>query len=416
MRQDSRRDLGWWFRTRSAVSVLVVLLLLTTGQAQSARHDQPDSLEAHSLKVIVRTHNFFKDNEYTAEKLAGYTLPGFTFQPVLRYDCAPHLSLEAGVHLLHFWGADQYPVGTHYSVIPDETEHTAKLFRIQPLFRVRLSFADKLHLVLGSLYNNRYHNLPIPLYNRELSYASDPEAGAQLLLNYKRISLDLWLDWQQFQFRNSAQQEQFVFGLSAAVRPFYKENGYSFNIPLYFMAHHQGGELVAHRQTIVTTMNAAAGLEFRKYFNSRFQYLQLGCLVAGYNRTRTEDAPFHQGWAIYPTLQANAFNTTLELGYWRSGSFVPILGSPHFGNISTNFDGLVFDPMTVLHAQLTYEYDKLKFTNIQIEAGLYVYPPYSGDRPGYDKVIRGSAVGFDFGLHIHFNPEFRLKIQRKKEQ
>ena len=358
-------------------------------------------------------NNFFKDNEYTAEKLAGYTLPGFTFEPVLRYDFDRHLSLEAGVHLLHFWGADQYPLGVHYGIVPAASDRTTSMFRVKPVMRVRLSFGPKLNFVLGSLYNNRYHHLPMPLYNRELSYASDPETGGQILMDFKHFSMDLWLDWQQFSFRNSTTQEQFMFGCSAMVKPIDVPDNCTLSIPVYFLAQHHGGEFMQVRTPIVTNFNAATGLEFRKCFSGHFKYLQIGCLVAGYTHSRAEGMTFQQGWGIYPSLMANAFNTTLELGFWRSGCFLPLLGSPHFGNVSTNFSGLVFDPMSVVHAQLTYEYSKIKFTSIRLEAGVYVYPPYSGDRPGYDKVIRGSAAGFDFGIHILFNPEFYINLKKK---
>lgn len=400
--------------SKCSLLILVLLWILPGLPAQSHFDGRPDSVEAYSLKVIIRTHNFFKDNEYKAEKLAGYTLPGFTLEPVMRFDYDHRLSIEAGLHLLHFWGADQYPLGVHYGVIPNASERHTRLFRVKPVMRVRLNVGSKLNFVLGSLYNNQYHQLPMPLYNRELSYAADPETGAQILMDYKHFSMDLWIDWQQFSFRNSTKQEQFVFGCSAMAKPLNKSDKYTLSVPFYFLAQHHGGELMQTRTPVVTAFNAATGLDFRKYFAGRFKYLQVGCLVTGYTHSKAEGMPFQKGWGIYPSMSMNAFNTTLELGYWRSGCFIPLLGLPHFGNISTRYSGLVFDPMTVMHAQLSYAYDKLTFASVQLEAGLYVYPPFHGDRPGYDKVIRGSAVGFDFGLHVKFNPEFSIKLKHSR--
>lgn len=398
--------------------VFAIWLPIFEMQAQTPLEDQPDSVDVQSLRVIVRTHNFFKNDEYAAEKLAGYTLPGFTLEPVLRYDLHEHLSIEAGVHLLHFWGADSYPLGVHYGIIPNSSNSTSSMFHFKPTMRVRLSFGSKLHVVLGSLYNNQYHHLPVPLYNRELSYAADPEAGGQVLLDLKHFKLDFWLDWQNFSFRKSTKQEQFVMGCSAIVKPLNKTNNCTLSIPIHFLARHKGGEFMRVRLPIVTSFNAATGLEFRKCFSGKFKYLQIGCLVSGYTRSRGDGMKFQRGWGIFPSVEANAFNTTLEFGFWRSGAFVPLLGSPHFGNYSTYYNGMVFDPMSVLHAQLTYQYDKFKFCVFQLEGGLYVYLPYSANQPGYGQVVSGSVASFDLGIHIFFNPEFYLipKCRKKCHQ
>jgi len=401
---------------RMLISAVLVVLCALGLQAQTPRPDLPDTISDKALSVNIRTHNFFKDNEYFGEKVDGYTLPGFTFEPTLRFDYGKHLSLEAGVHLLHFWGADQYPTGIHYGIIPRSSNETSSLFRIKPFMRARLSFGNKINVVLGSIYNNQQHHLPTPLYNRELSYASDPEAGVQLMLDYKHFNLDLWLDWQQFSFRKSNVQEQFVFGLSAIPKPVARAGKCELSIPVHFLAQHQGGEFMTTRTSSITSLNLATGVDFRQYFQKHIDYLQFGCLLAGYTHTPSEEMAFKRGWGIYPSFQAKAYHTSLEVGWWYSGDFIPILGSPHFGNVSTNYTILVFYPMSVVQSHITYEYDKFKFAILQLEAGIYYYPSYVGHWPGLDPAYCDAVASFEFGIHIHFNPVFDLRINREKKE
>ena len=61
------------------------------------------------LSVSIDNLNFFKDNEFSGSYMKGYTLPGFWFQGKTIYYPLKNLKLEAGVHLLRYWGANKYP-------------------------------------------------------------------------------------------------------------------------------------------------------------------------------------------------------------------------------------------------------------------------------------------------------------------
>ena len=61
------------------------------------------------LALRVDASQFFQDNEYFGLHAEGYTLPGFYLRPVVEWHVTPLVTLEAGAHWLHFWGARNYP-------------------------------------------------------------------------------------------------------------------------------------------------------------------------------------------------------------------------------------------------------------------------------------------------------------------
>ena len=64
-------------------------------------------------------------------------------------------------------------------------QQTQEGFHILPFFRVQLTAARNVDIVIGNIYGKSNHHLIEPLYNPETSLSTDPEAGLQILWRNK---------------------------------------------------------------------------------------------------------------------------------------------------------------------------------------------------------------------------------------
>ena len=75
-----------------------------------------DSMNQGKWLVEVDNITYFKDNEYDGKLQKGYSLPGFWLQPKMVYYPLPNVKLELGAHLLHYWGAFNYPYTAYQGI------------------------------------------------------------------------------------------------------------------------------------------------------------------------------------------------------------------------------------------------------------------------------------------------------------
>lgn len=385
----------------------------------------PDTTRHSKVSLNAEFEHFFRDNEFSAEKISGYTLPGFYFRPRVVWNVEDRVRLEAGVHWLHYWGATRYPCNISFTAFPEMGEESAPS-HVLPWMQARVRLLplwgnvdnSQIWLVLGSLENKNGHNLPQPLYDNELLYAADPEAGAQILMNFNHFDADIWVDWKDFIFRGSETQERFIFGFSGEIAPMNppKSEGFSIFMPLHVVAQHIGGEMLAEEKLPVSFFNFSGGLQFGLYSSDYVAGMEIGCQFIGFAHNGNATIP-DRGWGVYPHICYWNSGFLMDVAYWRGENFLPLLGSPHFSNYSVNTEGLVFDKMDMLCVKAEYNLKRIyHHTALSFEAMSYIYFPYTGDRPGYPKVERGATASFSFGINLKIDPYIRLGHPFKRGQ
>ncbi|MBP5241343.1 MAG: hypothetical protein J6Z26_05500 [Bacteroidales bacterium] len=367
----------------------------------------PDTTRHSKVSLNAEFEHFFRDNEFSAEKISGYTLPGFYFRPRVVWNVEKRVHLEAGLHWLHYWGATRYPRNISFTAFPEMGEESAPS-HVLPWMQASVDLLPQMTLVFGSLKNDNGHNLARPLYDPELLYAADPEAGIQMLLDFKHFDADIWMDWKEFIFRGSETQERFIFGFSGK-SDLFQDALVNLTIPVNVLAQHTGGEMLAQEMDPISVFNFAGGIELTYNLKVR---LKTGCDLMGFIHNGNAALPFRQGWGVYPHIGMDFKGLAFDIAYWHGDDFVPLLGSPHFSSISVNTPGLVFDPMDMLVVNASYKMRQFRHTTLTFDALSYIYFPYSGDRPGYPKVERGAAASFSFGFNLKINP--LQPLQRKK--
>ncbi len=401
-------------RTNSLLLFISILFLSynTIGQVNGMFYQNPkiDSNDIKKLYLVVDNLNFFQDNEFASEKIKGYTLPGFRLNPNLSYILDKNILLEVGFSLLHYWGANSYPCYSYSDISLWNSNDYQKGFHLLPFFRAQISLKDNLQLVFGNLYVNNNHNLILPLYNTELNLSSDPEAGIQLLYDSKYFASDLWVNWQSFIFRNDTHQEVFTFGLSTKTNLINPENKFQLYIPIQFLAQHKGGELDTLSPDLLQTWtNFAGGIGANYRVDKFIDYISFELFYSGFVQNVGKNSHFDNGYGIYPKLSVGAKDFKLNLSYWVSKDFMSIFGSPHFINISTATENMVFNKIRIIYSQLEYCYKKNKNYSLGFELNCIYYLPFTGYRKGYGDIISSDYADFSFGIYLKLNPRFKIK-------
>lgn len=383
----------------------------TLGQTNDIFYQNPtiDSLDNKKLFLTVDNLNFFKDNEFASEKISGYTLPGFRLNPKLSYIYDKNILLEVGISLLRYWGTNVYPSYSYTSIPFWRANDYQKGFHFLPFFRAQISLKDNLSLVFGNLYVSNNHNLILPLYNTELNLSSDPEAGIQLLYNFKYFSSDLWFNWQSFIFRNDTHQEVFTFGFSSKTDIVNADKKFQIYLPLQIITQHRGGELDTLSSNLLQTwMNYAGGIGTNYRFNKLIDYLSFELYYAGFIQNVGCISPFDKGYGLYSKLSIGLKDLNINFSYWTSKDFISIFGSPNFINISTSTENMVFNKIRMFHSQLDYCYKRKPNYSLGFEINCFYYFPFTGYRKGYGEIISSDYADFSFGIYLKLNSKFLL--------
>ena len=113
-------------------------------------------------------------------------------QPKAVFYPLDNIKLEAGLHLLRYWGANKYPSFAYTDIAKWKGNQYQSGVHLLPIFRVQVALSDHLDLILGTIYGGANHRLIDPLYNPELNLSADPESGLQLKYTSKVLDLDTW--------------------------------------------------------------------------------------------------------------------------------------------------------------------------------------------------------------------------------
>lgn len=366
------------------------------------------TIEKGSLLFHIADKSFFVDNEYTGEKTYGYSLPGFRLTPTLFYALNEKISLEAGISMLRYHGANRYPC-VIYSYFPTwQAYQFLSGLHLMPYFRALWNISSTMQLAFGNIDNRNSHLLSEPLYNVEHTFSSDPEAGVQFRLNKPHQYLDVWLNWQSFVFANDIHQETFTLGANWQTKFDLVKEKLRLVIPVSLIIQHLGGENLSGDFSVCTWSNIAAGM--RLDFKQNRLISSIGADYLYYNQAgETDIVPFENGWAAYPYIELAYKQFKIKFAYYDSEDFVSLLGSPHFCNFSTNTPDLVFDRSNQFYIRGTYRYDICKGCSFDAYFQMFRQNHLTGDRPGFEKVIRDGFTSFSFGIILNIDHSILLK-------
>lgn len=353
------------------------------------------------LRVEIDNMDFFKDNEYAGSVMAGYSLPGLWLQPRLSYYPLDNIKLEAGIHLLKYWGATKYPNMAYVDIATWQGRQYQHGVHLLPFFRAQVALSEHLDVVLGNLYGGATHGLIDPLYAPELNLTADPEAGLQLLYHSRRFELDAWVNWQSFIFRRDVHQEAFTVGLSTRLKGGGGASEWEWYVPLQGLIQHRGGEIdTIFSGSVQTLMNGALG--FGTVWRPKGAWLdEVGAEVdaLGYYQQAGSLWPFSSGTGVYAKAWADKAGFRLKASYFAGDKFISMYGLPFYGSVSTKEPGLTLRHPKTGYVGLEYTY---RFgEGYAIGAEVEVYYRFAGDALRADAATdaaTGATAGVTAGV------------------
>ncbi len=384
------------------LKVTLFALAMSLGGIHNATADtMPTYADADStggLRIAVDALAFFRDNEYSSEMTDGYSLPGAWLRPKLVYDPNKNIHLELGAHALFFDGANKYPNYAYHDIGKWKGNQYQDGAHVLPWLRAQAKMKD-VSVVLGDIYGDVHHGLITPLYNKEQLMSADPEMGAQILVNHKGFNMDVWVNWQSYQFKEDTHQEAFVVGLTGR-----QQLGSHLNIALNILAQHRGGEqdIPELNLGVQTICNGALGINWSS--GNR----PLGKVINAYGASANIVGCYQQAGKLWPFDSGVAFHAegnmhmldclSLTLGYFHAPKdFVTLLGSPFFSTISIRDGGKRFDGRQTGYFHV--DYHRTFAEHYTLGALLETYKVHS---KGLDE------SSFAFGLYLRVNPSWKL--------
>lgn len=333
----------------AALSLAAMPASAQIGSVSTAMELHADS-SVRTISAAINAKAFFQNDEIESPMMKGYTLPGFRLSPTLRYRHGANASIEAGAYLLHYWGASLYP-RQYYATLPEyDPANSSHGFHALPFLRARLATNFGLTFVLGDIYGGSAHGLIEPLYSRELDLTADPEAGIQMLYGNRWIDADMWADWRTFIFNKSPYCENFIYGISAALKPTSPESRIKVDIPLQLVIEHIGGEIDTLRR-VNTLVNLAAGASIAYRFPSGpIRSVGIEACYMASKQVAGKLWTVESGHAMWAKASIDIAGLDISAAYYNDRHFCTLLGFPLFG------DGSRSGGMATVSAAYSYRF------------------------------------------------------------
>lgn len=360
--------------------VLIAISVNSIAQDLWIKNNSIQKIQSLDTAVFYFNPNsiaFFDDKEYISDIKKGYTLPGFSIQPQIKFQPSLKTRMSAGFHVLYFGGTDS-------------------LEKFVPVLSLEYSLNKDIHIILGTLYSEELHFLPEPLYKPERLFTSTPETGFQILTITDKIKVDNWNTWERYIKNGSPFQEVFTVGLTGIFKPntFNVNNGLT--LQFYGLAVHNGGQIDSTNLKVTTMFNIGMGVG---YAIPTFGKSVSGVEVMGFISSDKSPNPvskYQNGRAFYPKVFIEWPQFRAEFGYWKSSKFVNPRGEELFGSYSTIRSQFDEKERNLITAKLIYSKEVTKGFNVGARFDTY-----------YD--YNASIIDWAFTLKISFNKNILLK-------
>lgn len=336
-------------------------------------------IEGGDLYLSADNKHFFINNEYSEPFVKGYTLPGQTISPLLKYlTNNKYLLLETGFQAKHFFGQKD-PIS------------------VFPLFTAQVNFTPATQFIMGTLRGDLNHEASDLLFQNEYLFTNKPEYGVQLRHNSRRLWMDIWINWERFIEHGDTMPEQFTAGLSIQLPLLSSSSGWRITAPIQTVIVHVGGEISDFEENGQSDMNNLLGLEIEK--NSAAFLNRWGVFghYLNYKEMKSKkNNAFSNGGGIEAGLFLQKQNHHLRASWWKGHKYQSLRGNPIYQSVSDYDENIIFQNRSMLTAKYVF---KKEFSNNFIFSLLV---------DGYYD-IKHSNLSYSYGLQLLYIPQFFLK-------
>ncbi|MCF8231609.1 MAG: hypothetical protein K9J27_05410 [Bacteroidales bacterium] len=356
--------------------VFVALTMTTSAQNAQEKAERKLSLQVDNL-------NFFRNNEFFSGLTEGYTLLGFHITPTVRYHLRDKLTVKGGLHALKYSGRENFR-------------------KVSPYFGLQYRFSPGFSMTIGSHSIKNRHRLVNPIFSVERKIDAYVENGLNFLYSKPDFYGNIWLDWEQFIYRNDPFREKFTAGGSFDWRVTSAASKVKLSIPMQFLVRHKGGQINDTGLPTTSVFNYTSGAKLGYSFSHSFiRQAGINFLYLGYRELSDKDINLYKnGKALYPLAEARSEYSRLRIGYWHARKFYAPLGHPMFQNIAKEDATSGKKKRRMLTAGFRYRRQVLEGVVISVDWDNYINTG-NGD------------WNYTYALSVSFQEEFFLKKLQK---
>jgi len=379
-------------------------IFITIALSLQNSYAQQEPIVKNTLQVKIDNLNFVKNNEYFNHIADGYTLLGTQLHPKLAFFPHPKVQLELGVFSLTYAGLNRY-------------------HKIIPTFSFSYKMKDA-KFIMGTLQSGKAHNMIAPLLDFE-SYLDQRsvENGLQYVFKNNVLSLDTWLNWEDFIFKKDPHNEVFVMGLNTSYTP-YKKKNWQIDVLFQNTFYHRGGQintdLLAKRQ-VFTMRHSALGLQIKRQLSTEQSLKGKSFFIHHQSSGTPGEFIFDKGFGWLSNLTYSYKNWNIGTGYWYGDKFVSPRGESMFQSVSTKTDIHYIDGvLQEVYAQHTepirslilgeVSYQKILVPNLTLAFNFNGYYQNYSSNPTPNNTKNTIKNHFDYavGLTIQYSGKLKL--------
>lgn len=342
--------------------------------------DSISSSDEKSLDLNLSILGFTKNNEYFNPIADGYTLFGSQFHPEISYTVNSQFKIEGGIYLRDDWA-------------------NPGVEKVVPTLTLRAKYSG-IEVVMGVLDGALNHGLIEPLYDFERVLDDRIEQGLQFkLANSEKISMDIWVEWENMIYPGDVDQEE-VFGGISIVKNLGKS---SFSIPVQLLIYHQGGQIDLNPAPLKTMTNLALGLVRKDELSGFLTSWDNSVYFVHYKDfSFTKVQSFDKGHGWYANTMVTLRNDfKLMLSYWSGHQFIGLQGGEIYPSVTSKFKnpGYSTPSRNLLILRIMHD--------IQLGKGIFLTTRIE---PFFD--FDGSRVDFSHGFYLQYRDIYNL-LKRK---
>jgi hypothetical protein len=276
--------------------------------------------DSNTISLAYSNLFYFRNYEYYNPVQTGYTPFGSWHQPRIALQPNKWLRMEAGIFLQKDFG-------------------DKKLEKALPVFSIQLQ-QKNFRMIFGALEGAQSHRLTEPLISYDKVFERPIEEGLQFLLNTKRFSADLWLDWELRQKENANHPEELTGGLAVNYILTNPDKAIQIKIPAAIILPHTGGQLDTNSSLVSTTYNTSAGIA-AEWSNpvktSLFKRLKTELHYTSYTLSRNDPVyPFLNGdGVLFNFFLQSKWDISFLATYWGGNRFIAPKGNKLIQSISS---------------------------------------------------------------------------------
>ncbi len=332
-------------------------------------------IDSNRYNINIKSTNFFKNNEFFGDFIAGYTLPGYGIKPKFVFLPYNNIKLKAGFYALKYFG-------------------TKKFSEIKPVFSIEYSPSKNIKIIFGEIYATTNHELPDQVFDYENFLTNNIENGMQILLDNKMLKADFWVNWKQFIIQNSTYPEIVEGGVSSKLILFKQTEQQNLSLELSGIACHTGGQIDTSDVPVETLANIISGI---KYNNSvKKKLLKNICLSVNYiiaaDLSPEKRLHYSNGYGILSGIELNSDSYDFKIMYWTARNFFSKSGNPIFQSISHRYADYYEDKRSLIVGNFFYQ--KKIYKEFKIGLGCDMF---------YDTRNKIFEYSFGFYMNADFN-------------